>query len=76
MSMNSDQDMQTTGHESGPRSLQMEHPLRRLAYMESIVGQVFLAVFMARLLGVHISQEGSGRLDRFPESGRDVSPAP
>ena len=31
-----------------------------LAAMESIVGQVFLAVFMARLLGVHISQEWSG----------------
>ena len=30
-----------------------------LASMESIVGQVFLAVFMARLLGAHISQEGS-----------------
>ena len=31
-----------------------------LASMESIVGQVFLAVFMARLLGVHISQEMGG----------------
>lgn len=31
-----------------------------LASMESVVGQVFLAVFMARLLGVHLSQERSG----------------
>ncbi len=44
MRMNSDQDMQTTGHESGPGSLLMRHPLRRTSEIFVVLASVLVAV--------------------------------
>ncbi len=49
MSMNSDQDMQATGHESGPGSLLMKRPLRRL--WETFAGSPF-NYFLAIIVGM------------------------
>ncbi len=49
MSMSSDQDMQTTGHESGPRSLLVKRPLRRM--WETFAGNPF-NYFLAIIVGM------------------------
>ncbi len=47
--MSSDQDMQTTGHESGPRSLLVKRSLRRL--WETFAGNPFNC-FLAIIVGM------------------------
>jgi len=50
-------------------------PAKIFAVLEAVLGQIYLAVLVARLVGLHIAQAANGR-DRHGESDRAGRPGP